>query len=121
MNGYKEVSGNPCDFLCFADGKLYLVECKEHKGASIPFSAIPQYPRLLSHKGYENVYPGITIWFSEKDIIIWVPIEEAEKMVKDGEKSIGLRMLKDDKYKITVIPTEKKRVYLDADYSILKN
>ena len=34
MTGYKETSGNPCDFLCYpGENKLFMVECKEHKGA----------------------------------------------------------------------------------------
>lgn len=119
MNGYKEVSGNPCDFLCFPGKYLFMVECKEHKGASISFSVIPQYERLLDYKDIPDVKAGVVVWFSEKDVIIWVPIKEMEKMVNNGEKSIGLRMLKDKSYNITVIPTEKKRVYLDADYKIL--
>lgn len=120
MNGYKETSGNPCDFLCFpGNNKLFMIECKEHKGASIPFTAIPQYERLLKYKDCPNVYPGIMLWLSEKDLIMWISINEMEKMVKDGEKSIGLRMLKNKSYNIIEIPALKKRVYLEPDYTIL--
>lgn len=119
MTGYKETSGNPCDFICFAEGKLFLVECKEHKGASIPFTAIPQYERLLEHKDYEGVYPGVTIWFSDKDLIVWVGIKEMERMVANGEKSIGIRMLEDKSYNIVIIPSVKKRVFFDSDYTCL--
>lgn len=70
MNGYRDTSQNPCDFLCFpCDTKLFMVECKEHKGASIPFSAIPQYERLLQYKNLKNIYAGIVIWLSEKDVV----------------------------------------------------
>lgn len=122
MNGYKETSGNPCDFLCFpGNNKFFMIECKEHKGASIPFTAIPQYERLLQYKDCPNVYPGVMLWLSEKDLIMWISINEMEKMVKDGKKSIGIKMLEDSLYNIVVIPSEKKRVFLDADYSILVN
>lgn len=42
-------------------------------------------------------------------------------MVKDGEKSIGLRMLNTDKklYNIIELPATKKRVFLEPDYSVL--
>jgi len=119
ITGFKDTSGNPCDFLCHEDGKLFMVECKEHKGASIPFQAIPQYARLLEHKDYDNVYPGVLIWFSEKSTVIWVNIYEMEKMVKDGEKSIGLRMLNEGKYHILVLPSEIKRTYPKVDYEYL--
>lgn len=120
MNGYKETSGNPCDFLCFpGENKLFMVECKEHKGASIPFTAIPQYERLLEYKNYPGVFPGVMLWLSEKNMVLWISITEMEKMVKDGKKSIGIKMLEDSLYNIIMIPSEKKRVFLDSDYSIL--
>lgn len=120
LSGYKETSQNPCDFICFpGNNKLFMVECKEHKGLSIPFAAIPQYERLLEYKDYQNVYPGIVVWFSEKDTVIWVSIQEMEKMVTAGEKSIGLRMLKNKSYNIIILPSEKKRVFLKTDYRCL--
>ena len=120
MSGYKQTSNNPCDFICFANRKLYLVECKEHKGASIPFTAIPQYERLLSFKGFDQVYPGVLIWLSERDIIIWCPIEAMEQMVKDGKKSLGLKTLEEKLYNIIQVPAIKKRTFMEADFSIFK-
>lgn len=119
MTGYKESSENPCDYLCHTNGKLLMVECKTHKGASIPFTAIPQYERLLKYKNKKDVLPGVIIWFSEKDSIIWVGINEMEKMFLDGEKSIGLRMLEKKLYNIIEVPFEKKRVYLFPDCKFL--
>lgn len=119
LTGYKETSKNPCDYICFVDGKLFLIECKSHKGTSIPFSAISQYERLLEYKNIENVYPGIIIWFIDKDKIIWVPIEEVEKVFNSGVKSISVNLLKEDKYKIIDLPTIKKKVYMKCDYTPL--
>lgn len=121
MTGYKETSGNPCDFITFVNGKLFMVECKEHKGASIPFTAIPQYERQLNYKNIKGVHPGVVVWFSDegKDTVIWVSIYEMEKMVKDGEKSIGLRMLDAGKYRIMVLPSVKLRTFMKTDYSPL--
>lgn len=120
MTGYKETSGNPCDFLCFpGNNQLFMVECKEHRGASIPFTAIPQYERLLEYKDCPHTFPGVMLWLSEKDKVMWISIQEMEKMVQDGKKSIGLKMLKEKSYNIIEIPSIKKRVYLDSDYTIL--
>lgn len=119
MTGYKETSQNPCDFLCFPGSRLFMVECKEHLGASIPFSAIPQFERLLEYENIKNVSPGVVIWFSEKDLVIWVSIYTMDQMVKDGEKSIGIRMLKEGKYDIKVLPSTKKRLFMDTDYYCL--
>lgn len=117
VTGYKETSQNPCDFLCFPGHKLFMVECKEHLGASIPFTDIPQYERLLHYKDLKNVYPGVMLWLSEKDKVFWVPIKVMEQMVNDGEKSIGLRHI--GKYDLIEIPSIKKRVFMESDYSVL--
>ena len=82
-------------------------------------TAIPQYERLLEYKNIPGVYPGVLLWLSEKDKVMWISIIEMEKMVKDGKKSIGLKMLKEKSYNIIEIPSVKKRVYLDSDYTIL--
>ena len=99
-----------------------MVECKAHAKASIPFTAIPQYDRLLDYKGKYKTFPGVLIWFYEKDQILWVSIEEMEKMVLDSEKSIGLRMLKNDyekKYHIINVPATKLRTFMEADLNYL--
>jgi hypothetical protein len=47
-----------------------------------------------------------------------------EKMVKDGEKSIGVRMIDEKKpykkaYNILVLPSKKLRTYMETDYKYL--
>lgn len=124
MTGYKETSQNPCDFIAYPGSCLLMVECKAHKGMSIPFNAIPQYERLLDYKGFPKVFPGVVIWFYEKDIVIWVSIDEMEKMVQDGEKSIGLRMIENNykkSYNIITIPSAKLRKFMESDYDFLVN
>lgn len=117
--GYKSVSQNPCDFICFVNKKLFLIECKSHDGSSIPFSVMPQYERLLTYKDLEDVHPGFVIWFKEKDKVIWVPIKTAEKIYNSGKKSIGVKMLEDEQYEFIEIPSFKKRIFMDSDYTIL--
>ena len=115
-------SQNPCDFVCYPGCCELMVECKATKGSSINFSKIPQYDRLLDYKGLYKTHPGVVVWFYEKDVVIWVSIEEMEKMVNDGEKSIGLRMMKENypkKYRIINIPATKLRVFMEADLNYL--
>jgi hypothetical protein len=117
-------SQNPCDFICYPGDCILMVECKAHAKASIPFTAIPQYDRLLDYKGKYKTFPGVLIWFYEKDTIIWVSIEEMEKMVLDGEKSIGLRMIDEKKpykkaYNIMTVPAQKLRTFMEADLNYL--
>jgi hypothetical protein len=117
-------SSNPCDYFGFTGNELLMVECKAHAGQSISFSAIRQYDKMLNYKGLKNVYPGVVVWFYDKDTVIWVSIEEMEKMVLDGEKSIGLRMIDPDKpykkhYNIIKIPSTKLRTFMESDYKYL--
>lgn len=101
-----------------------MVECKAHKGASISFNDIRQYDKMLDFKGLYKTFSGVVVWFYEKDIVIWVSIEEMEKMKLDGEKSIGLRMIDDKKsykksYNIITLPSKKLRTFMETDYNYL--
>ena len=123
QSGYAGSGGsNPCDFLCYPGNCVLMVECKAHAGQSLPFTAIRQYEKMLSYKNIYKTHIGVLVWFYEKDKIIWVSIEEMEKMVNDGEKSIGLRMMKEKypkKYRIIEVPANKLRTFMEADLNYL--
>ena len=117
-------SSNPCDFMCYPGSCVLMVECKAHKGASISFNDIRQYDKMLDFKGLYKTFPGVVVWFYEKDVVIWVSIEEMEKMRLDGEKSIGLRMIDKKKpykksYIIHELPSKKLRTFMETDYNYL--
>lgn len=119
MSQYKGTSSNPCDFLAYMDGILYMIECKSHAGASMPFSEMPQHERLLEFGGIKGVRRGFILWLYEKDWIKYIPEETITQMKKDGEKSVGLRH--DGKYHMIDIPSKKLRVFMKSDYTILKD
>lgn len=119
VSGYKITSQNPCDFICFTNNKLFLIECKSHQGSSIPFTAMPQYERLLAYKDMKDIFAGFMIWFMDNDIVLWVDIQTAEKIYNDGNKSIRLKMFQDKMYNIKEVPSNKKRVFMDSDYTFL--
>jgi len=50
-----------------------------------------------------------------------VPISTITKLKEDGKKSVNVKMLDDNSYNIIEIPSVKKRVFLDSDYSCLMN
>lgn len=120
VTGYKTTSQNPCDYIAFVDNLLFLIECKSHKGASIPFDAIPQYERLLAYEGMKDVIPGVIVWFMEKDRVIWVPLNTMTQMKKDGEKSIKLsKLYPGSNYYYLEIPAKKLRVFMQCDYKLI--
>ena len=119
VSGYKFASANICDYICFDGKKLYLIECKSHKGTTFPFSCLRQYDKLICYKDKENIIAGCIVWYTDFDKVIFAPISTIEQMIKDNKKSINIKDI--DKYNIIVIPSIKKRVFLDSDYTILKN
>ena len=118
MSGYKAIS-QVSDFIAYRYPNIFYVECKSHKGASIPINNITQYDSLLSKVGIMGVRCGVVLWLYEKDVVLYIPIQTVKQLKDDGEKSIGLRHL--DNYRIINVPSVKKRVFMDSDYSVLSN
>ena len=128
QSGYSGWGGsNMCDFIGFVaeginnntKGQLFLIEVKSHKGNTIPWTAIRQYDKLLTYRDQKDVHVGIIIWFIDHDKVIWCPVEEAKKMHDDGLKSISIKLLQNRLYNILELPSIKKRVFLDTDYTPL--
>jgi len=61
VSQYKQSSQNPCDFLAFNSGYLWLLECKETKDGTLNFSKVPQLERLCTYTGLEAVLAYIII------------------------------------------------------------
>ena len=118
MGGYRGIS-NICDFICYQNNKLYLIECKKHKGNTLPWSAFSQAERLIPYKDYTNVYPGVVVWFEDHNKVIWINIEEIERMKLDGKKSVNIKMLEEESYNILEIPSVMQRTFMSSDYSVM--
>ena len=117
MSGYKSIK-QIADFIGYLYPNIFYLECKSHAGASVPMRNITQYDHLKTKVGIKGVRSGIVLWLYDKDKVYYVPTKTITQMKNDGEKSIGLRHI--EKYNIIEIPSVKKRVFMDSDYSILK-
>lgn len=116
MSGYKAIS-QISDYIGYSFPNLFYLECKSHKGASIPFDNITQYSKLLKKVGIPGVRCGVILWLIEKDKVYYIPVSTIKQMKKDGKKSVGISAV--DNYNIIEIPSVKKRVFMDSDYSVL--
>lgn len=117
MNGYKSIK-QISDFIGYVYPNIFYLECKSHKGASVPLSNITQYDNLKKKIGIPGVRSGVVLWLYEKDKVFYIPAKTLVRLKEeDGEKSVGLRHV--DKYRMIEIPSEKKRVFMDSDYSVL--
>lgn len=112
---------NPCDFFCFIPNKLFLTECKSHKGNTFPFTGLRQYDDLKNARAHTNVYPCVIIWFIDHNKVLFMHIDEIIKMKEiDNKKSLNIKDLKNPRYNIIDVPSKKLQVYMKSDYSFLE-
>ena len=118
VSGYKATSANICDFICYVYPHIYFIECKEKKGNTFPLENLTQYERLLQVKNKLGAVVGVVIWYSEHDKVFFVPISVFEQLKAEDKKSLNIKDIHNYK-NIIEIPSQKKRKFLDSDYSIL--
>ena len=118
MSGYVSIS-NISDFIAFKKPNIFYLECKSHEGNTFPISCLTQYDKLTCKVGIEGVRAGVILWMIDHDTVLYVPISTFTKLIKDGKKSFNIKMVGDDTYPSIVIPSIKKRVFMDSNYSCL--
>jgi len=119
-NGYKTIS-NISDYIGYSYPNIFYLECKSHKGNTWNFVNFTQYDKLKDKVGIPGVRAGVVLWMIEHDLVVYLPVSTVTKMKADGCKSFNVKMLEDKLYNIIEIPSVKKRVYLESDYSCLLN
>ena len=107
---------NPSDFIVYKKPYEIYVECKSHKGNTLPFVCIreEQIKGMAAKSKIEGVKAGVIIWYIDHDLTIWVPIDEIVSMIESGYKSINIKDLNYPR-NIIRIDGKKKRVYFDYD------
>lgn len=117
VSGYKNIS-NISDLIFYKYPFICYGEIKSHLGNTFPIANLTQYEKLIAKKGIKGVRAGVILWFIEHDKVLWIPIETFEKLKNDGAKSVNVK-LDYDEYNILEIPSVKRRVFMDSDYSVL--
>ncbi len=104
---------NPSDFIVYKKPHEIYVECKSHKGNTLPFSCIreEQLKGMGEKSLIDGVKAGIIIWYIDHDLTVWIPICDVLWWFKEGNKSINVKDL--SKMKHIVIQGKKKRIYFD--------
>ena len=116
---YKDVSQNPADFYAMIEGNLVYIECKETQEGVLNFSKFQQLDRMLAKIQYPNVQAYVLIWYRKKQRVVAVSAQEADRIRKDGNKSIALSMADKMLYNIYEIPSVTKVTYPTCDWSKL--
>lgn len=120
VSGYKAVS-NIADFIAFKQPCIYYLEAKSHLGNTFPLVNLTQYEKLKSKVGIPGVRAGVVLWMVEKSYVLYLPISFITYLKENGYKSFNIKMIDDEVLNkmFIVMPSVKKRVFMDTDYSVL--
>lgn len=125
QSGYYGSSTNPCDYICYMNSGLYLIELKSHLGGTFPLSAFRQFKKMQELKQKfpttTALHFGLIIWFRDFDKVVYCPLSTVEKLINDGKKSISIKYLTTKEYEIVEIPSVKKRVFMESYYNLVVN
>ena len=119
MTGYRHTSSNISDFIIYKYPEIFYMEIKSIHGNTFPLTNLTQYEKLKAKIGIKGVRAGVTIWFVDKDRVIFVPIETIQQMKQEGVKSVNIRTIDNSDYDFINIPSVKKRVFMDSDYRVI--
>lgn len=118
VGGYKNIK-NVSDFIGYVYPYIFYLECKSVQGNTFPLVNLTQYDDLITKKNIKGAVAGAVIWFIDHQKECWVPIEEFERLKSEGFKSVNVKMIDDPDFNVVRIPGIIKRIFIDADYSIL--
>lgn len=119
QSGYMNTSSNPADFVAYSYPYFFLLEAKSIQTPSFPFTNLRQYDRLLAAAYKPGVRAGVVMWFTEKDIVWFVPIVTIKKMKDEGLKSLNPDKLDLERFYVKKIPSVKLRTFMSSDYRVL--
>ena len=112
---FKGTSANICDFIVYREPYEYYFECKSVHGNTLSFRNISatQWNGLLEKSKIEGVFAGIICWWIDKNITLFLPIEELELAKQHGWKSIRYDIIQDSGVIVVEIKGKKKRVFFE--------
>lgn len=114
MSGFKVTSKNVSDFIVYHKPHEYYIECKSVHGNVLPLSNITphQWASLLEKSEIDGVIAGVIVWFVDRDVTYFVPIQQLQQAEGYGKKSVRY----DDTFiKKIIIQGKKKRVFFEYD------
>ena len=120
MSGFKSTSQNPADFYLYWYPYFYYIETKSTNVNTFGVD-FAQYDRLLARAGRKGVRAGVMLWWVQHQKVAYIPVKTFEKLIKDGKRSVNIKMLGTDEYRIIEIPSVTKRVFPTCDYSVLSS
>ena len=119
VQGYLGVR-NHADFIVYHKPYEYHIECKSVHGNTLPFSNITknQWDGLLEVSKIDGIIAGVIVWFVDRDITLFIPIQTLQLMKDVGIKSIRYDVLDDCEGDTDILEIKGKRKRVFFDYSM---
>ena len=124
VQGYLGIR-NHCDFIVYHKPHEYHIECKSVHGNTFPFSNMSknQWDGLLEVSEIKGIIAGVIVWWADKDVTRFIPIQVLTDEKKSGSKSIrydadlGIGYVNEynEMCKVVELTGKKKRVFFDYD------
>jgi hypothetical protein len=108
-----------CDFIGFCYPSIFFLEAKTILGNTFPITNFTQFDKLMSIPDVRGVHRGVVMRFQTHDTVVYVPLTTFVKLKQDNKKSFNIKYIDSKEYECLVIPSVKKRVFMDSDYSVL--
>lgn len=114
---------NFCDFIVYKKPLQHYFECKAVSGNTLNFSShISEYQwaGLLEKSKIPGVVAGVIVWFTDRDVTLFMPIEELERMRVSGKKSLNVKEALPDEgpQRGVFIKGKKKRVFFEYNVEL---
>ena len=109
---------NISDFIGYVFPNEFYLECKSSTGNTWNFGQYGQYEKQLAKVGIPGVRVGVVLWMIDHKVVVYLPTKTIQQMKLDGKKSFNIKDLNSN-YRVIVLPSVPKRVFLDTDYTPL--
>ena len=110
---------NISDFIGYHYPNIFYIELKSSHGNTWPFSAYSQFDKMLPKVGIKGVRVGVVLWMIDHNKVLYLPTRTIATMKAENKKSFNIKDLTVGNYRILEIPSKKKRVFMDSDYSVM--
>lgn len=105
-------SRNICDFIVYKYPYQYYIECKTTHGNTFPLNRLTQFSELVKKHYIKGVCAGVIIWWVDKDVTKFIPIDYFIYLHSRNKKSIRYD---DINFQVISIQGKKKRIFFDYD------
>lgn len=105
-------SRNICDFIVYKYPCQYYIECKTTYGNTFLISRLTQFSELIKKHHIKGVFPGVIVWWVDKDVTKFISTHYIQYLKDCGIKSVRFD---NEGVGIITIQGKKKRVFFDYD------